>query len=363
MDREGPGGNGDGLELLGYPFPDLVELLEKRYQKGRYHAEGLFRHLYGHRSLEGLESHPHFLKNPWLAQKIAEDYPLVLPRITAEVTSPEVRKYTLAFRDGAEVESVLINMHHHATLCISSQVGCRRGCAFCETARMGLIRNLTAGEIVAQALVAGRESEKPLKNIVFMGMGEPLDNLDAITRAVSVISEKRGINIPTARTTISTCGVVPGIRKLIAWIGAGTVGEERHALRLAVSLNGSHDEGRSRIMPVNRIYDMAKLKEVLQEFPGHHREQRLFLEYVLIPGENDTARDAERLADYLTGLRASLNVIKYNPGRDSRHRAPTRDEVERFCHRVAALGQPYRIRDSRGDDLMAACGQLRPVRE
>jgi 23S rRNA (adenine2503-C2)-methyltransferase len=362
MDRGGARESGDGLELLGAPFPDLVDLLERRYQKGRYHAEGLFRHLYGQRRLEGLESHPHFLKNPSLAHRIIEDFPLHPPRITGELTSPEVRKYTLAFHDGAEVESVLINMHHHATLCVSSQVGCGRGCVFCETARMGLVRNLTAGEIVAQVLLAGRESEKPLKNIVFMGMGEPLDNLDAVTRAVSVISDKRGINIPTARTTISTCGVVPGIRKLIEWIESGTVGEERHALRLAVSLNGSHDAARSRIMPVNRVYGMAELKEVLREFPGHHREQRLFLEYVLIPGENDTDQDADRLADFLNGLRASLNVIKYNPGRESPHRAPTRDEVERFCHRVAARGQAYRIRDSRGDDLMAACGQLRPVR-
>ncbi len=363
MDRGAPREGNSGLELLGCPFPDLVKLMESRYQKGRYHAEGLFRHLYGRRTLEGLENHPHFLKTPALAGKICEDYPLSLPRITGELTSPEVRKYTLAFRDGAEVESVLINMHHHATLCVSSQVGCARGCLFCETAKMGLVRNLSAGEIVAQALVAGRESDKPLKNIVFMGMGEPLDNLEAVTRAITIISDKRGINIPTARMTVSTCGNVPGIGKLIDWMKAGTTGEERHALRLAVSLNGSHDEGRNRIMPVNRVYNMGVLKEMLREFPGHHREQRLFLEYVLIPGENDTAEDADRLADYLEDLRASLNVIKYNPGRKSPYRAPTREEVERFCRRVASRGQAYRIRDSRGDDLMAACGQLRPVKQ
>lgn len=348
------------MEILGIPYTELIALFENRYRKGRYHAEGLFRHMYKTGKIETLGDHPHFHANPALAARIREDYAFALPEISRLQEDGRTRKFTLTMPDGEEIESVLIPMHYHTTLCVSSQVGCARGCAFCETAKMGLVRDLKAEEIVAQILRARFTSKTPMTNLVFMGMGEPLDNFDAVTRAILVVSAKRGLNIPTARMTISTCGTVPGIRKLVRWMGEGTLSEERHALRLAVSLNAPNDAVRDRLMPINRSYDMAALKNVLQEFPVHHKEERLFVEYVLIPGETTGREAALELIDYLQGLRVSLNLIKYNPGRNAPWRSPSREEVDEFCRALLDNGQSYRIRDSRGDKVMAACGQLRP---
>jgi 23S rRNA (adenine2503-C2)-methyltransferase len=347
------------MEILGYSYPALVELMQSRYGKGEFHADGLMRHLHTAGTLDGLEHHKSFKANPSLAALIQADFSFTLPEVVRTLEDDRVVKFALRLADGHEIEAVLISMTYHNTLCISSQVGCARGCRFCETAKMGLLRNLTTAQVVLAKLLA----RKPLKNIVFMGMGEPLDNFTAVTDAVTVISEKRGINIPTARMTLSTCGVVPGIRKLVEWMARGSISQERHALRLAVSLNAPTDAVRDKLMPVNRRHNMAELKEVLKGFPAHHREDRLFVEYVLIPGLTASMDDAESLADFLDGLKISLNVIKYNPGRSSEWRAPTTKEVEAFCTAILARGHHYRIRDSRGDNVMAACGQLRTERK
>ena len=275
-------------------------------------------------------------------------------------------KFTLPVDGGLETESVLIPMPHRdgsvtRTLCVSSQVGCAMGCAFCETAQMGLMRQLTAREIVQQLHVArhmvvcpetGRTG-MPVKNIVFMGMGEPMDNLDAVLAAIEVMCDHDGPAVPAQNITISTVGRLDGIRRLGDFIS-------RHGFRklnLAVSLNAPNDSIRSSIMPINRSAPMGALREALVAFPMR-RSAAICVEYVLIPGVNDAPEHADEVCAWLRGIRCSLNVIPYNPRRDSPWRAPAEDEIAAFLSRCVANGQFTKRRGTKGRAAMAACGQL-----
>lgn len=283
-----------------------------------------------------------------------------------------------------ETESVLIPMRGSTgrvayTLCVSSQVGCAMGCTFCQTAQMGLIRSLTAAEIVGQWFAArhaidraahGLDPAAPVGNIVFMGMGEPMDNLAEVTRAISVLTDHRGPALPMSRITVSTVGRVDGIDAL-----ARRVREPGwHRLRLAVSLNAPSDAVRSSIMPINRGVPMAELRGALLRWPlfgGTH----VCLEYVLIPGVNDSPEHAEQVAAFVLGdelpagrgageryagprLAAMVNVIPYNPREGSPWAAPDEVTVERFMAGVSRLGVFVKRRRTKGRDTMAACGQL-----
>ena len=275
-------------------------------------------------------------------------------------------KFTLPVAGGLETESVLIPMPHRdgsvtRTLCVSSQVGCAMGCTFCETAQMGLMRQLTVREIVQQLHVARHavtcpESGRPgvaVKNIVFMGMGEPMDNLDTVLAAIEVLCDHDGPAVPAQNITISTVGRLDGIRRLGDFIG-------RHGFRklnLAVSLNAPNDEIRSSIMPINRSAPMGALREALVAFPMR-RSAAICVEYVLIPGVNDAPEHADEVCAWLRGIRCSLNVIPYNPRRDSPWRAPAEDEIASFLSRCVANGQFTKRRGTKGRAAMAACGQL-----
>ncbi len=275
-------------------------------------------------------------------------------------------KFTLPVEGGLETESVLIPMPHRdgcitRTLCVSSQVGCAMGCAFCETAQMGLMRHLSVREIVQQLHVARHmvvcpESGRlgmPVKNIVFMGMGEPMDNLDAVLGAVEVLCDHDGPAVPAQNITISTVGRLDGIRRLGEFIS-------RHGFRklnLAVSLNAPNDCIRSSIMPINRSAPMAALREALVAFPMR-RSAAICVEYVLIPAVNDAPEHADEVCAWLRGIRCSLNIIPYNPRRESPWRAPTEDETSAFLSRCIANGQFTKRRGTKGRAAMAACGQL-----
>jgi 23S rRNA (adenine2503-C2)-methyltransferase len=257
-----------------------------------------------------------------------------------------------------EIESVLIPMIGRVgapthTLCVSSQVGCAMGCGFCETAQMGLIRSLGAAEIVGQWFAATHIVGIRPKNIVFMGMGEPMDNLEEVIRAIAVLIDPNGPAMAVSRITVSTVGRVDGIRRLAEQVHA----PGWHRLGLALSVNAPNDDIRSQLMPVNRKYPMAELRKALEAWP-RYGGAKFCLEYVLIPGVNDEMRHARELAEYVQGMPACVNLIPYNPRRDSPWPAPTEEVVGAFMTELAAAGAYVKRRRTKGRDMMGACGQL-----
>ncbi|MBN2049782.1 MAG: 23S rRNA (adenine(2503)-C(2))-methyltransferase RlmN [Spirochaetales bacterium] len=344
------------LEVLGFTYDDLVARFEIAYGKGDFHAGELFRRVYDTGSGDMTVSEA-YRPNPALARQVTEDFSFSLPEISRWMEEAGVVKFTLRFDDGAVCDAVIIPMDHYNTLCVSSQSGCARGCAFCETAARGFTRNLSTAEIVSQVMTAVFHFQAPISNLVFMGMGEPMDNFDAVLRAVSILSDQRGLGIPKRKITISTCGHVEGIRRLSA-LAAEVNDRAFHTLRLAVSLNAPDDDTRSVLMPINRVWNMAALKEALVSFPLHHRKDCLFIEYVLIPEVNDGPGAVEKLAAYLKGLVCQVNLIPWNPGSSGRFRKPRREEIEAFFFNLTSRGIPCRLRDTRGERIGAACGML-----
>lgn len=298
---------------------------------------------------------------------------LALPPIVRRDEQDGVHKFCLAVPGvdggpGLETESVIIPMHSYRgsrwhTLCVSSQVGCRMGCTFCETGRMGLVRNLTAAEIVSQFLAARdlmltpeaaaarpyRYFSSGIENIVFMGMGEPLDNFEAVTEAIRVLSEPNGLNFPHAQITVSTVGRLDGLRRLAAlnWPN----------LRIAISLNAPTDALRRELMPVNAAMPLAALRETLRAYPLA-RKGYFLIEYVLLRGVNDAPAQAREVAAWCRGLRCVVNLIPYNPQRQARYEAPDEATIVRFAAELRAEGVFVKRRLTKGRDLLGACGQL-----
>jgi 23S rRNA (adenine2503-C2)-methyltransferase len=277
-----------------------------------------------------------FYLNTWKAEK-------------EQSSSDGTRKFLFRLPDNLTIESVLIPERDHSTLCLSTQVGCRMGCAFCRTGRMGLRRNLTPGEILGQILHARRVAPEdlPLTNIVFMGMGEPLDNYENLKAALAVVFDTAGLGFGHRRVTVSTAGLAPLIGRLGADTGAA----------LAVSLNAADDELRSRLMPINRRYPLAVLKAALKEYPLV-RGRRITLEYVLLGGVNDSPAHAKALIKYVHGLKVKVNLIAFNPTPDLPFERPADDAVLTFQEILHAARLTAMIRRSMGVDISAACGQL-----
>ncbi|HLO42232.1 MAG TPA: radical SAM protein [Phycisphaerales bacterium] len=270
-----------------------------------------------------------------------------------------------------ETESVLIPMIGRTgrpthTLCVSSQVGCAMGCGFCETAQMGLIRSLTPGEIVGQWFTATHTLGRRPSNIVFMGMGEPLDNYDNVIAAIKVLKDHNGASVPVSKITISTVGRLDGLARLREKL------HERgwHRLNLAVSINAAEDSLRSSIMPINKAMPLAELQDVLVHWPVYGGG-KLCLEYVLIPGVNDQEVHARQIAELVRPIdehykrvqdiktpRVMLNLIPYNPRRSSPWPAPSEDDVERFLSQLISLNVYAKRRRTKGRRMMGACGQL-----
>ena len=273
--------------------------------------------------------------------------------------------------DFDDIESVIIPMIGRSgrkthTLCVSSQVGCALGCDFCETAQMGLIRSLKAAEIVAQWWAAKFIEGIHIDNIVFMGMGQPMDNLDEVLKAIECLTDHNGVNIPMASITISTVGRVDGLERIKELVQVR--GWKR--LGLALSLNASNDEVRSKLMPINKKWNMQALQDILLELREVRGGRKIMIEYVLIPGVNDADEHAEELAAWMQpfskdptrekgkGHGGLLNIIPYNPRRDSPWPAPTEEQTDQFVTRLMKLGLFVNRRRTKGRDSMAACGQL-----
>jgi 23S rRNA (adenine2503-C2)-methyltransferase len=259
-------------------------------------------------------------------------------------------KAVLVARDGARIESVLIPEDDRTTLCVSTQVGCAMACTFCATGTMGFRRNLRAGEIVDQ-VCRMRElapADRPISNVVFMGMGEPLLNLGAVVEAIRLLIDPKAFALAPRRVTVSTVGLVPRIAELL----------EQVPVNLAVSLHATTDAVRDRLVPLNRRYPLAELLGALRALPTVTPRRPVFFEYTLIEGVNDSAEDADRLPGLLHGIPAKLNLIPMNPHPDSPFRPPGDAVIDRFLGVLARRGMTVTLRRSRGPDIQAACGQL-----
>jgi 23S rRNA (adenine2503-C2)-methyltransferase len=278
-----------------------------------------------------------------------------LERAGEQRSSDGTIKWRWRTGDGLSIESVYMPETDRKTLCVSSQVGCGMGCSFCLTATMGLVRNLTVGEIVDQVHRANRRlvelgqgsGPRPLTNLVFMGMGEPLANFENLKAALDILLGEDGPRFSHRHVTVSTAGLVPMIRRL---------GEETQ-VKLAVSLNATTDEARARIMPINGRWPIAELLRACREFPMK-QGRRITFEYVMLGGLNDDDADAGRLGRLLRGIPAKVNLIPYNESPGSEFRAPEGARVEAFRDRLIAMGITAVVRKSRGRDISAACGQL-----
>jgi 23S rRNA (adenine2503-C2)-methyltransferase len=263
------------------------------------------------------------------------------------------RKLRLVTRDGQSIESVIIPDGDKTTQCISSQVGCAVDCQFCATAKLGLVRNLDAGEIVDQVYLARRllaevEPGRRISYLVYMGMGEPLHNYDNVVRSLRILTHDKGAGLSQRRITVSTSGLVPKLERL---------GGEDVRPNLAVSLNAPSDAIRDAIMPINRKWNIAKLLGALRGYPLEQR-RRITFEYVLLAGVNDSLDDAAQLARLLRGIRCKVNLIPFNPHPEAPYARPSHAAVAAFQDECRRLGLPVYLRIPRGDDIDAACGQL-----
>lgn len=275
------------------------------------------------------------------------------------------KKYLFELKDGKTIESVLLPMkdevadengkisrHARYTICVSSQVGCKMGCAFCLTAKGGFVRNLTAGEIVGQILYIKIANQIPYErrvNVVYMGMGEPLDNIENVAKAVQILKENDGLAIAPRRQTISTSGLATQIKKL---------GEMDLGVLLAISLHAVTDELRAKLMPINKAYNIASVMDAVRNFPIDMRKRVMF-EYLVMGGVNDSPGDAKTLVKLLHGIKAKVNLIYFNPHEGSPYLRPSTENMVKFQDYLSAHGVTCTIRQSKGLDISAACGQLK----
>lgn len=335
-------------ELLGLTLDELRQLAEQ-WGEPPYRGNQLYHALYAEGTAQF--SRMSSLRRP-LRERLEREACLSLPHLEKRYTSADgTARYLLRLSDGKTIETVWMPEATRQTLCLSTQAGCAVDCHFCATAQLGLLRNLSAGEIVGQVLVVladNRPHLRPNTNVVLMGQGEPLLNYDATVRAVRLLADPAALNIPLRRITLSTSGIVPGIRRLA---------EEERRPKLAVSLNATTDEQRSALMPINRKYPLDELLDACRHYPLRGRE-RLTFEYVLLGGVNDTPADARRLPKLLAGLRAKVNLIPWNPAPGLPYHAPDELQVAEFQRRLRQAGLLAFIRRSRGQDVFAACGQL-----
>jgi 23S rRNA (adenine2503-C2)-methyltransferase len=291
-------------------------------------------------------------------EKLAEHYAIDRPGIASDLRSTDgTRKWLLRMRDGQDIESVHIPEEDRGTLCVSSQVGCTLTCRFCHTGTQRLVRNLESAEIVGQVMHArdalnewpSPKDGRLLSNIVMMGMGEPLYNYENVARALKIVMDGEGIAISKRRITLSTSGVVPMMQRCGAELG----------VNLAVSLHAVTDELRDRIVPINRKYPIAELLDACRTYPGINNARRITFEYVMLKGVNDSLADARELVRLLRGIPSKINLIPFNPWPGAPFERSTDAAIQAFGDFINAAGYASPVRTPRGEDIMAACGQLK----
>ncbi len=355
----------DGREtLIGLNRAEIAERLlaagvAERQVKMR--AQQIWHWIY-HRGVQSFDEMTNVSKD--MRAFLADHFVIGRPEIVERLVSKDgTRKYLVRFADGNEVESVFIPDDDRGTLCVSSQVGCTLTCKFCHTGTQRLVRNLTPMEIVAQILVArddlGEWPSPPdgrlLSNIVMMGMGEPLYNFDHVKTALQIVMDPEGIALSRRRITLSTSGVVPMIERCGAEIG----------VNLAISLHAVRDDVRTQIMPINNKYPLAELLAACRDYPGVSNARRITFEYVMLKDINDSDADARELVRLLRAynIPAKVNLIPFNPWPGAEYERSTNDRIKRFSNIVFESGISAPVRTPRGEDILAACGQLKSESE
>jgi 23S rRNA (adenine2503-C2)-methyltransferase len=334
----------------------LIEHAGVDAKKAKMRADQLWRWIY-HYGVQSFDEMTNISKD--LRKGLEEKFTLARAEIVERLVSVDgTRKYLIRFAPGVEVETVFIpDVARSGALCVSSQVGCTLTCSFCHTGTQKLVRNLTAAEIAQQVMIARDDlaewptsnEDRKITNIVFMGMGEPLYNLDHVSDAIDVISDNEGMAIGRRRITVSTSGVVPKITEL----------GERTRTMLAISLHATNDELRNELVPLNKKYPLAQLMEAIRAYPDLGNSKRVTFEYVMLKGVNDSPAEARALVKLLKGVPAKINLIPFNPWPDSPYECSDWDTIETFADIVNRAGYASPIRTPRGRDIFAACGQLK----
>lgn len=336
------------FSIFNYTSKEFSELILAHFGKGRSHALDYYRFFF--KQGEGMQGY-----NPKEAQAYNLfcdiDRSIKIPNwiVKKQMLNQEVEKYVLEFEDNHIAELVVIEMKTGLTLCVSSQVGCKMACAFCETGRMGKLRDLSTQEIIAQVFFAKFILKKEIKNIVFMGMGEPFDNFENLKKALDILMDPLGFEFGPSRITVSTSGVVPKILEFIPYAQKG--------VKLAVSINGSNNQNRQEVMPINRRYNMQVLHAALKTFI-EQTQGEIFAEYVMMQGVNDSIESAIELANYLSDIPCIINLIPYNPQSSDRFQPPSEEQIKLFQKSLIEKNFKVYIRKNKGDKIMAACGQL-----
>lgn len=339
------------LDLKNYTRAELQKLLLANGYK-KFSATQIFEWLYSKR-VEDFEDMTNISK----ALRVYLHENMSISRLhlqDRQIAKDETEKYLFRLEDGHCVETVMIPGDKRKTLCVSSQVGCKRKCTFCVSGKSGLVRDLTSAEIVNQVLQVNEHlSPNKISNIVFMGIGEPLDNYDNVMKAIDIIRDGKGIYIGKRKISISTAGVIPGIERMI---------EEKNDVCLSVSLHAATDQLRSKIMPINKVYPLAELKKSLMRFTKVMGFP-IFFEFILVGGLNDSVQDAKDLAKFLHGISAKVNLIPYNPSPFFKWKAPSSQTIDSFKNVLESKKVFCTLRRSRGQDIAAACGQLKAQQE
>lgn len=329
---------------------DLREMqqLAERMEEKSFRGKQLFQWVHGHQVSSWDEMSNLSVK---FREKLAEEFVLNPLHIEKKQLSKkkDTAKYLFKLPDGNYIESVWMKYHHGNSVCISSQVGCRMGCTFCASTLSGLARNLSAGEMLSQIYEIQRETGERVSNVIVMGMGEPLDNYDNLIRFVKLLSDQDGIRISQRNITVSTCGLVDGIRKLM---------KEKLQITLAISLHAPNDDIRQQTMPVARRYSMDELLLACRDY-FQETKRRITFEYSMIRGVNDSAKQAVELAGRLRGLNCHINLIPLNEVKERSCSRSRQTDIERFKKILEKQGMNVTIRREMGSDIDAACGQLR----
>lgn len=349
----------DGKDWLIGKDRDRLAALMTSLGEPAFRAKQLYHWIY-HRGAQDFDSMTSVSKT--LRAKLNGIATLDRPKATLhQVSEDGTQKWLFRFADGNEAETVFIPDDERGTLCVSSQIGCTLTCTFCHTGTQRMVRNLTAGEIVAQLMVA-RDAlddwnrpgdDRRLTNVVFMGMGEPLYNTDNVVAAINLMTDGDGISLSRRRITVSTSGVVPDIEK---------VGSETGAL-LAISLHAVRDELRDVLVPINKKYPLKTLLQAIRSYPGLNNAKRVTWEYVMLKGVNDSAADAKALVQLIRGIPSKINLIPFNPWPGTGYECSDDDTINRFAQIVWDAGYSAPVRKPRGRDILAACGQLKSASE
>ena len=350
----GPVSADQRIDLIGLDRSELAALFAEAGLP-KFRANQVWQWIY-HKGATGFDGMTNLAKP--LREQLAERFRISRPAVATRQDSVDgTIKWLMRFADGNEAEMVFIPETDRGTLCISSQVGCTLTCSFCHTGTQKLVRNLTAGEIVGQVMLALDEldgfptagTERRLTNIVLMGMGEPLYNFENVATALRVIMDNEGVALSRRRITLSTSGVVPMMERCGEEIG----------VNLAISLHATTDDTRDILVPINKKWPIQELLDACRTYPGVNNARRITFEYVMLEGINDSVEDAKRLVSLIRGIPAKINLIPFNPWPGSNYVCSSDEQIEKFAQVVLKAGYPSPVRTPRGRDILAACGQLK----